>query len=143
MFSLKRVSQNYSVMVCEKKNGSLTFSVDRKIPNPLVHRSSGKLGKPRFPTGTVDHRVGIFLSPQNTNDGFYLYCLTSGKVILLHLKFCWYILIACFFSATGSSVDGVFILVHETSSLQVKTLLLMFLHDIELLRQTGQASRAD
>ena len=38
--------------------------------NPRVHRSSGKLGEASFPTGTVDPRVGISLSPLNTNDGF-------------------------------------------------------------------------
>ena len=42
-------------------------------PNPRVHRSSGKLGEALFPTGTVDPRVGISLSPLNTNDGFSLY----------------------------------------------------------------------
>ena len=39
---------------------------------PRVHRSSGKLGEALFPTGTVDPRVGISLSPLNTNDGFSL-----------------------------------------------------------------------
>ena len=41
-------------------------------PNLRVHRSSGKLGEASFPTGTVDPRVGISLSPLNTNDGFSL-----------------------------------------------------------------------
>ena len=41
-------------------------------PNPRVHRSSGKLGEPRFPLERVDPRVGIFLSPLDTHDGFYL-----------------------------------------------------------------------
>ena len=40
-------------------------------PNPRVHRSSGKLGEPRFPLERVDPRVGIFLSPLDTHDGFY------------------------------------------------------------------------
>ena len=40
--------------------------------NPQVHRSSGKLGEALFTTGTVDPRVGISLSPLNTNDGFFL-----------------------------------------------------------------------
>ena len=47
-------------------------TVEPGNPNPRVHRSSGKLGKASFPTGTVDPRVGIFLSPLNTNDGFSL-----------------------------------------------------------------------
>ena len=48
------------------------FSVETGNPNPRVHRSSGKLDEASFPTGTVDPRVGIFLSPLNTNDGFSL-----------------------------------------------------------------------
>ena len=47
-------------------------TVDTGNPNPRVHRSSGKLGEASFPTGTVDPRVGISLSPLNTNDGFSL-----------------------------------------------------------------------
>ena len=45
--------------------------------NPRVHRSSGKLGKASFPIGTVDPRVGISLSPLNTNDGFSLYTMSD------------------------------------------------------------------
>ena len=49
--------------------------------NPRVHRSSGKLGEASFPTGTVDPRVGISLSPLNTNDGFSLsYSLVTSCV---------------------------------------------------------------
>ena len=33
---------------------------------------SGETRQASIPTGTVDPRVGIFLSPLNTNDGFYL-----------------------------------------------------------------------
>ena len=40
------------------------------VPNPRVHRSSGRHSKAAFPTGAVEPRVEIFLSPQNTNDGF-------------------------------------------------------------------------
>ena len=47
-------------------------TVEPGNPNPRVHRSSGKLGKASFPTGTVDPRVWISLSPLNTNDGFSL-----------------------------------------------------------------------
>ena len=47
-------------------------TVEPGNPNPRVHRSSGKLGEASFPTGTVDPRVGISLSPLNTNDGFTL-----------------------------------------------------------------------
>ena len=58
--------------------------------NPRVHRSSGELGErwtlglgeASFPTGTVDPRVGISLSPLNTNDGFSFY-----SIILV--KTCW------------------------------------------------------
>ena len=52
-------------------------TVEPGNPNPRVHRSSGKLGEASFPTGTVDPRVGISLSPLNTNDGFSL----STKVL--------------------------------------------------------------
>ena len=44
----------------------------KEILNPRVHRSSGKLGEPRFPLERMDPRVEIFLSPQTTHDGFYL-----------------------------------------------------------------------
>ena len=44
----------------------------KENPNPRVHRSSGKLGEPRFPLERVDPRVGIFLSPLDTHGGFYL-----------------------------------------------------------------------
>ena len=47
-------------------------TVEPGNPNPRVNRSSGKLGEASFPTGTVDPRVGISLSPLNTNDGFSL-----------------------------------------------------------------------
>ena len=59
--------------------------------NPRVHHSSGKLGEASFPTGTVDPRVGISLSPLNTNDGFslsYTSYLTQGPrlvYIILYL----------------------------------------------------------
>ena len=55
------------MIVCEKKNRSLMFSVDIR-----VHRSSGETRQASFPTGTADPRVGIVLSPLYTNDGFYL-----------------------------------------------------------------------
>ena len=44
----------------------------KENPNPRVQRSGGKLGEPRFPLERVDPRVGIFLSPLTTHDGFYL-----------------------------------------------------------------------
>ena len=44
----------------------------KENPNPRVHRSSRKLGEPCFPLERVDPRVGIFLSPLDTHDGFYL-----------------------------------------------------------------------
>ena len=58
-------------MVCEKKNRLLMFSVDRKI-QPSGPQYQWETRQAWFPTGTVDPRVGIFLSPLNTNDGFYL-----------------------------------------------------------------------
>ena len=37
------------VMVCEKKKSIIDVHRRQENPNPRVHRSSGKLGKPRFP----------------------------------------------------------------------------------------------
>ena len=55
-------------------------TVEPDNPYPRVHRSSGKLGEASFPTGTVDPRVGISLSPLNTNDGFSF----SGTLLFYH-----------------------------------------------------------
>ena len=60
-----------TVMVYEKKNRSLVFSGSRKIPT-LGSTVQWETRQASFPTGTVGPRVGIFLSPLNTNDGFYL-----------------------------------------------------------------------
>ena len=59
------------VVVYEKKNRSLVFSGSRKIPT-LGSTVQWKTRQASFPTGTVGPRVGIFLSPLNTNDGLYL-----------------------------------------------------------------------
>ena len=53
----------------------------KENPNPRVHRSGGKLGEPRFPLERMDPRVGIFLSPLDTHDGFYLPYTTSKMVV--------------------------------------------------------------
>ena len=58
-------------MVYEKKNRSFVFSGSRKIPT-LGSTIQWETWQASFPTGTVGPRVGIFLSPLNTNDGFYL-----------------------------------------------------------------------
>ena len=60
-----------TVVVYEKKNRSLVFSGSRKIPH-LGSTVQWETRQASFPTGTVDPRVGIFLFPLNTNDGFYL-----------------------------------------------------------------------
>ena len=60
-----------TVVVYEKKNRSLVFSGSRKIPT-LGSTVQWETRQASFPTGTVGPRVGIFLSPLNTNDGFYL-----------------------------------------------------------------------
>ena len=52
----------------------------KENPNPRVHRSGGKLGEPRFPLERVDPRVGIFLSPLTTHDGFYLSTYSTSSV---------------------------------------------------------------
>ena len=55
-------------------------TVEPGNPNPH-HPSSGKLDKASFPTGTVNPRVGISLSPLNTNDGFSLYDRLSDLTV--------------------------------------------------------------
>ena len=60
-----------TVVVHEKKNRSLVFSGSRKIPT-LGCTVQWETRQASFPTGTVGPRVRIFLSPLNTNDGFYL-----------------------------------------------------------------------
>ena len=47
------------------------FSGSRKIPT-LGSTVQWETRQASFPNGTVGPRVGIFLSPLNTNDGFYL-----------------------------------------------------------------------
>ena len=65
-----------TVAVYEKKNRSLVFSGSRKIPM-LGSTVQWETRQASFPTGTVGPRVGIFLSPLNTNDGFYLSYMTT------------------------------------------------------------------
>ena len=60
-----------TVVVYVKKNRSLVFSGSRNIPT-LGSTLQWETRQASFPTGTVGPRVGIFLSPLNTNDGFYL-----------------------------------------------------------------------
>ena len=60
-----------TVVVYEKKNRSLVFSGSRKIPT-LGSTVQWETRQASLPTGTVGPRVGFFLSPLNTNDGFYL-----------------------------------------------------------------------
>ena len=57
----------------------------KENPNPRVHRSSGKLGEPRFPLERVDPRVGIFLSPLDAHDGFYLSYSASSYICTLYI----------------------------------------------------------
>ena len=79
---LSDVTNNYytvlyrTVVVYEKKNRSLVFSGSRKIPT-LGSNVQWETRQASFPTGTVGPRVGIFLSPLNTNDGFYLSYMTT------------------------------------------------------------------
>ena len=64
-------------MVYEKKNRSLVFSGSRKIPT-LGSTVQWETRQASFSTGTMGPRVGIFLSPLITNDGFYLSHMGSG-----------------------------------------------------------------
>ena len=59
-----------TVVVYEKKKRSLVFSDSRKIQT-LVSTVQWETRQASFPTETVGPQVGIFLSPMNTNDGFY------------------------------------------------------------------------
>ena len=61
----------HTVVVYEKKNRSLVFSGSRKFPT-LGSTVQWETRQASFPTGRVGPQVGIFLSPLNTNDGFYL-----------------------------------------------------------------------
>ena len=65
-----------TVVVYEKKNRSLVFSGSRKIQT-LGATVQWETRQASFPTGMVGPRVGIFLSPLNTNDGFYLSYMTT------------------------------------------------------------------
>ena len=58
-------------LVYEKKNRPLVFSGSRKI-STLASTVQWETRQASFPTGTVGPPFGIFLSPLNTNDGFYL-----------------------------------------------------------------------
>ena len=60
-----------TVVVYEKKNRALMFSGSRKIPT-LWSTVQWETRQASFPTGMVGLWVRIFLSPLNTNDGFYL-----------------------------------------------------------------------
>ena len=76
-FDLSDVTNRYytvpyrTVLVYENKNRSLVFSGSRKIPS-LGSTVQWETRQASFPNGTVGPRVEIFLSPLNTNDGFYL-----------------------------------------------------------------------
>ena len=58
-------------MACEKKNPSLHFSTTGKC-QPSGPSFQWETRQASFSTGTLDPRVGIFLSSTNINDGFYL-----------------------------------------------------------------------
>ena len=57
--------------IYEKNNRSLLFSGSRKIQT-LGSTIQWETRQASFPTGMVSPWVGIFLSPLNTNDGFYI-----------------------------------------------------------------------
>ena len=59
-------------LVYEKNNRSLAFCGSRKMPT-LGSTVQWETSQASFPTGTLDPQVGIFGSPLNTNDVFYIY----------------------------------------------------------------------
>ena len=65
-----------TVVVYEKKNQSLVFIGSRIIPT-LGSSIQWETWQASLPTETVSPRVGIFLEPMNTNDGFYLSYMTA------------------------------------------------------------------
>ena len=82
-----RMSLNLN-LVYEKNIRSLGFSGSRKIP---ILRSAVQLEtrQASFPTGTMGPCVGIFLSPLDTNDRFYLSHITvpahgEDKITISH-----------------------------------------------------------
>ena len=79
-----------TVVVYEKKNRSLVFSGSRKIPT-LGSTVQWETRQASFPTGMIGPRVGIFLSPLNTNDGFYLSYPHTYKGIFFLAHHCFFL----------------------------------------------------
>ena len=99
-------------LVYEKKNRSLVFSGSRKIPT-LGSTVQWETRLAEFPTGTVGPQVGIFLSPLNTNDGFYL----SLAIIVYHHS-------ASLVMPIGDPQDGFF---YPTLTLRIDAYILTYL----------------
>ena len=89
-----------TVVVYEKNNKLLVFSDSRKTPT-LGSTIQWETRQASFPTGTVGPGVGIFLSPLNTYDAFYL----SYPAILPSLSREGYIYWLYWHSRTWSSSD--------------------------------------
>ena len=66
-------------LLYEKKNRSLVFSGSRKIPT-LGSTVQWETRQASFTTETVGPRIGIFLSPLDTKDGFYLSYMTTWQL---------------------------------------------------------------
>ena len=68
---LSDVTNRYTVLYCTVRLLNLKLVYEKKNPN-IGSTVQWETRQASFPTGTVGPRVGIFLSPLDTNDGFYL-----------------------------------------------------------------------
>ena len=67
-----------------RKESIIAIQSKQGHPNPWVHYSSGKLGKPLFPTGMVNPRVEAFLS--TLMDSIYVIHVTTNHNNLASVK---------------------------------------------------------
>ena len=72
------------LMACEKKIDHW-FSVMTRKCQPLGPLLKWETRQASFPIGTFDHPIGIFLSPLNISDGFYLAHMGTHVGLILPL----------------------------------------------------------
>ena len=77
----------FSFTAMRKFSFTATRCRKTKFPTvyPTIYLPKWKFAQASFPTGTVGPLVGIFLSPLNTNDGFYL----SPKLSTMSRHYMW------------------------------------------------------